>query len=61
MINNTLITFDKNEPVFMEISQKYSVDEINSIANNSGFEVMKYFFDSNNYFVDVIVRCNGSQ
>jgi L-histidine N-alpha-methyltransferase len=60
-IGNTIINFEKNEPVFMEISQKYSVNEIDTIARECGFEVMKYFYDSNKYFVDVIVKCNGSQ
>ncbi len=60
-IDKTTINFEKNEPVFMEISQKYSVNEIDTIAHQSGFEVMKYFFDSNKYFVDVIVKCNGAQ
>ena len=61
MIDNTTIHFEKNEPVFMEISQKYSLKEIHTIAHQCGFEVMKYFFDNNIYFVDVIVRCNGME
>jgi dimethylhistidine N-methyltransferase len=61
IIDDKTISFEKNEPVFMEISQKYSVNEIDRIAHQCGFEVMKYFFDSNKYFVDVVMRCNGSE
>lgn len=60
-IHDTTIDFEKNEPVFMEISQKYSLKEIHTIANQCGYEVMNYFFDVNKYFVDVIVRCNSME
>lgn len=56
-IKNTLIQFEKYESVFMEISQKYSVSQINEIAANSGFEVLQHYFDHNNYFVDVLLKC----
>jgi dimethylhistidine N-methyltransferase len=58
-IGETLIHFEKDEPVFMEISQKYSVKEIDEIAKDCAFEVMADFFDSNRYFVDVILKCNS--
>lgn len=59
-IENTVIHFEKDEPVFMEISQKYAVKEINEIAHDCGFEVVADFFDTHKYFVDVILKCNGS-
>ncbi len=58
-IDNSTITFEKNEPVFMEISQKYSSNEIDTIAQECGFKVMEHFFDTNKYFLDVILRCNS--
>ena len=58
-IGETLIHFEKDEPVFMEISQKYSVKEIDEIAKDCGFEDSAAFFDSNRYFVDVILKCNS--
>jgi len=56
-IENTLINFEKYEPVFMEISQKYSIKEIDEILIQCGFEVVTYFFDSNKYFTDVLLKC----
>lgn len=57
-INGTEINFEKDEPVFMEISQKYSVKEINEFAQNTGFSNNADFFDTHHYFVDVILRCH---
>ena len=56
-IKNTLINFKKYEPVFMEISQKYSIEQINQIAQECGFHVLTHFFDQKKYFVDVILKC----
>jgi uncharacterized SAM-dependent methyltransferase len=41
----------------MEISQKYSVEQIDQIAQECGFRVLNHFFDSHQYFVDVILKC----
>ena len=60
-IGDEYFHFEKNEPIFMEISQKYSVKEIDTIARQCGFEVMQSFFDSHEYFVDVIVKCNSTK
>lgn len=49
---NQTFYFDKWEPVFMEVSQKYSLQDIKRLAWNSGFKVRKNFFDSRNYFAD---------
>ncbi|HEY0459984.1 MAG TPA: L-histidine N(alpha)-methyltransferase [Pyrinomonadaceae bacterium] len=40
------------EPIFMEISQKYSLEMIEDLARTSGFEVKQNFFDKKKYFVD---------
>ena len=56
-IGEAEIYFEKNEPVFMEISQKYSVKEIDEILSQCGFEVMTHFFDSERYFTDVLLKC----
>ena len=51
-------SLDKNfdfqawEPIFMEISQKYSLKMIEELAEESGFQVEKIFFDSKNYYAD---------
>jgi dimethylhistidine N-methyltransferase len=40
------------EPIFMEISQKYNLEMIEDLAQASGFQTAKNFFDSQNYFAD---------
>ena len=47
-----IVKFDEAEPVFMEISQKYSLDDINGFAEKSGFRQIRNFFDSRNYFTN---------
>lgn len=56
-IDGTSIHFEKNETIFMEISQKYSIDQIDEIAFQCGFTPVAYFFDKEKYFVDVLWRC----
>jgi uncharacterized SAM-dependent methyltransferase len=51
---SNLIRFEKDETLFTEISQKYSIEEINQAAFESGFTPVAYFFDSNRYFTDVV-------
>jgi uncharacterized SAM-dependent methyltransferase len=58
--DNNLIHFEKDETIFMEISQKYSIEVINKTAMESGFTPIAYFFDSNKYFTDVIWRVEKS-
>lgn len=48
------IAFVANEPIHMEISQKYDLEQINSLALNSGFAVIDNLFDCKHYFVDSI-------
>ena len=45
-------SFEEWEPIFMEISQKYSLFDIQHLAQHSGFKIEKNFFDSRNYFAD---------
>ena len=56
--DNNLFHFEKDETIFMEISQKYSIDVIERTAWESGFTPVAHFFDSNNYFTDVVWRVN---
>ncbi len=49
--------FAKDEVVYMEISQKYNIEETDIIANQSGFIPVAHFFDKNKWFTDVIWRC----
>ena len=53
----TVISFAKDETIFMEISQKYTVEQTDEIASQSGFIPVAHFFDKNKWFTDVIWRC----
>ncbi|MEP7211431.1 MAG: L-histidine N(alpha)-methyltransferase [Acidobacteriota bacterium] len=44
--------FEPWEAVFMEISQKYSLNHIEELAQESGFEIKQNFFDSKDYYCD---------
>jgi dimethylhistidine N-methyltransferase len=45
-------TLNKGEMIFMEMSQKYDLEMINSLAEKSGFEVVRNFFDQRQYYVN---------
>lgn len=49
---NQTFHFKAWEPIFMEISQKYSLEMIENLAQASGFQVRRNFFDANKYFAD---------
>ena len=53
-IADTAFHFYKGEHIFMEISQKYTTEQTDSLAKASGFEVLTYFKDSKNWFLDTI-------
>lgn len=42
------------EPIFMEISQKYTLPMIENLAETSGFAVAEYFFDSRKFYTDAL-------
>lgn len=52
--NAEIIRFAKDEYIYMEISQKYSVEQINNMATATGFKPLHQHFDSKNWFVDAI-------
>ena len=49
---NQSFDFNEWEPVFMEMSQKFSLGMIEGIAEECEFEVVKNFYDSAKYFTD---------
>ncbi len=53
---NKEFRFKRWEPIFMEISQKYDLSMIDHLARESGFEVVRNFFDSNNFYTDSMWR-----
>jgi dimethylhistidine N-methyltransferase len=46
--------FYKNEPVWTELSQKYSEQEIDELAVAAGFSPIVKYYDSKQWFVDVL-------
>jgi len=54
IIENTEICFAENELIFMETSQKYTMDQINRMAAQSGFKPITRLVDSKTWFTDVI-------
>lgn len=46
--------FEKHEPIHMEVSQKYSKEEIRSIAADSGFTILENYTDKARMFVDTL-------
>lgn len=53
-----VISFEANEPIYVELSQKYSVAETDEMAASAGFQPIHYFFDSNRWFLDVLWQRN---
>ena len=52
-IDGESFIFDKDETVYMELSQKYSLSESEELANSSGFETINHIMDSKSWFADV--------
>jgi L-histidine N-alpha-methyltransferase len=53
-IDEETISFKKDEYIYMEISQKYTIEQINHIAKVAGFKPLNQVFDSKRWFVDAI-------
>ncbi|WEK20934.1 MAG: L-histidine N(alpha)-methyltransferase [Candidatus Pedobacter colombiensis] len=53
-IGTATIPFAKDEYVYMEISQKYALEDIERLASRCGFKPLHNFFDTNRYFVDAV-------
>ncbi|MDB5110708.1 MAG: dimethylhistidine N-methyltransferase [Mucilaginibacter sp.] len=48
------IHFLKDEYIFMEISQKYTLEQTDQMAIASGFKTTNHFFDSKQWFIDAV-------
>lgn len=46
--------FQKNEHIYMEISQKFTAEQADEMAKNTGFIPAAKFFDSRKWFMDVV-------
>jgi L-histidine N-alpha-methyltransferase len=46
--------FQQDEYIYMEISQKYSTEEVDAMAASAGFKPLKHFYDSKVWFLDTV-------
>jgi L-histidine N-alpha-methyltransferase len=53
-IGNEVISFKKDEYIDMEISQKYTVEQVNNMAASTGFKPIDQFLDAKSWFVDAV-------
>lgn len=53
-IGNDTFHFEENELIDMEISQKFSPDDISKLARDAKFHIIDEIHDSKNWFVDSI-------
>lgn len=53
-IFDTLISFEKDECIWTEISQKYTKDQIHQMAADNGFIHSSEFLDSKSWFMDAL-------
>ncbi|RYY35344.1 MAG: L-histidine N(alpha)-methyltransferase [Sphingobacteriaceae bacterium] len=59
-INCEEIFFKKDEYIWMEISQKYTVEEIDNMAKKAGFNPSEHLFDSKHWFMDAVLIAEES-
>ena len=53
-IGDNFVKFDKDECISMEISQKYSEEDVNQLASTTGFSVIENIYDSKKWFTESI-------
>jgi dimethylhistidine N-methyltransferase len=54
IVDGTSISFSEGEWIYMEVSQKYSPNEIEKLASHSGFSIITNFTDSKRWFIDSV-------
>lgn len=55
---NMMVELETGEPIFMEISKKYSLKDLEQLAKETGFKINKNLLDCKHYFVDTIWEKN---
>jgi L-histidine Nalpha-methyltransferase len=53
-IGDESISFYRNEPIWTELSQKYSEQEIKQMAADAGFKPLSNFYDCRHWFLDAV-------
>lgn len=49
-----IFSFEEQETIFMEISQKYDSESIRQMLEQTGFSLVHNFYDTKNWFVDTL-------
>ena len=49
-LNESMISFQKDESILTEVSYKYTLDGFAGMAYEAGFNIRKVWVDSKNYF-----------
>ena len=49
-----VIEFKRSEPIFMEVSRKYSIEGIESLASATGFSVAEHVYDCKHWFTNTV-------
>lgn len=49
-----VIQFQRDEPIYMEISQKFTLNQIEQMGKDTGYRTINNLFDSKKWFVDTI-------
>lgn len=53
-INGKIVHFLKDEIVYMEMSQKFTMEQTDKMASDASFKPIRHFFDSKKWFIDAI-------
>jgi uncharacterized SAM-dependent methyltransferase len=56
-INGHTFHFTEGEPIHTEISQKYTIEQTNFMAKESGFTPIKHLVDARGWFLDAVWQC----
>lgn len=56
-IADNTFSFAEGETIFMEIAQKYTIEQTDELAKKSGFEPKHHFLDSKRWFLDAVWEC----
>ena len=51
------IHFIKGEQIYMEVSQKYTIQQTDKFAQEAGFTPKQHFYDGKKWFVDALWQC----
>jgi len=53
---NKSFRFGAWEAIWVELSQKYNLEELEKLADDCGFKVVRHFLDRKDYFCDTLWR-----